>query len=471
MTFRNVADQAYWYNSTSLSNSESGVLSIISSIGGSSATSMPSLLTSTSASTSSGALPTGVADSPSGTPVKYLIATILNVNSSGGSQVGTTQGGTSSSSGSGSANTGLAMIILYAITGCVTLLFLVVIMSGAIRAMRHPERYGPRARNRHLPGDSGQSRAGGLTKAILDTFPVVKFLSGNGTSSGATGEGGADGDLERRLQNAQAGIAKDEEAQLETVDINSGETPGGHVAMYEIRSKAAPGSGGAVESEGIAPAANSMSGIGQTSGDRGAGSPHMGGRTEDGADSFVLGDEEEDATKDGHEPAAPTTAASGVAAVDTTNPADVNDSITCPICLLDFEDGDDIRILPCDSRHRFHDAVSHLCSFYAVFLLTMLSFAVCRSMASKCFVSLSFMPVRLSERPDSCNWHYRYRCSDCSKWGRSRTSARLVQYPISISTQKLASRSVWARQCTNKHTHVSVFTGAYKFDHWPCRCL
>lgn len=37
---------------------------------------------------------------------------------------------------------------------------------------------------------------------------------------------------------------------------------------------------------------------------------------------------------------------------------DIDDDIACPICLLEFEDGDDVRVLPCDARHRFHDAVS-----------------------------------------------------------------------------------------------------------------
>jgi len=27
---------------------------------------------------------------------------------------------------------------------------------------------------------------------------------------------------------------------------------------------------------------------------------------------------------------------------------------TCPICIVDFEEGDDIRILPCEGKHRFH---------------------------------------------------------------------------------------------------------------------
>lgn len=35
----------------------------------------------------------------------------------------------------------------------------------------------------------------------------------------------------------------------------------------------------------------------------------------------------------------------------------VPDSIgreTCPICIVDFEEGDDLRILPCEGKHRFH---------------------------------------------------------------------------------------------------------------------
>jgi hypothetical protein len=29
---------------------------------------------------------------------------------------------------------------------------------------------------------------------------------------------------------------------------------------------------------------------------------------------------------------------------------------TCPICIVDFEDGDDVRVLPCEGRHVFHQA-------------------------------------------------------------------------------------------------------------------
>ncbi|RYO74175.1 hypothetical protein DL764_010929 [Monosporascus ibericus] len=72
----------------------------------------------------------------------------------------------------GGSNSAVAMSILYSITGLITLLFLIIISSGAIRAHRHPERYGPRP---SLGGRPRQSRAKGLARAVLDTIPIVKF--------------------------------------------------------------------------------------------------------------------------------------------------------------------------------------------------------------------------------------------------------------------------------------------------------
>lgn len=69
--------------------------------------------------------------------------------------------------------TAVAMSILYSITGIITLLFLVIIATGAIRAHRHPERYGPR--NGLSGGRARQSRAKGLARAMLETLPIVKF--------------------------------------------------------------------------------------------------------------------------------------------------------------------------------------------------------------------------------------------------------------------------------------------------------
>ncbi|KAL9602776.1 MAG: hypothetical protein Q9219_001619 [cf. Caloplaca sp. 3 TL-2023] len=70
-----------------------------------------------------------------------------------------------------SPTTAVAMIILYSITGIITALFLIIIVVGAIRAHRHPERYGPR----NVIGRPRQSRAKGIARAMLETIPIVKF--------------------------------------------------------------------------------------------------------------------------------------------------------------------------------------------------------------------------------------------------------------------------------------------------------
>ncbi|KAK9471234.1 uncharacterized protein V1510DRAFT_420829 [Dipodascopsis tothii] len=73
---------------------------------------------------------------------------------------------------SGNGSTTVAMLILYSITGIITGLFLVVIILGAIRAHRHPERYQVMT----TPDGNVQrtSRAHGLAKAVLDSIPLVR---------------------------------------------------------------------------------------------------------------------------------------------------------------------------------------------------------------------------------------------------------------------------------------------------------
>lgn len=83
----------------------------------------------------------------------------------------TTSGGWSNGRG-GQPTTSVAMSILYSITGLITVLFIIIIGSGAIRAHRNPERYGPR---RAIGGRPRQSRAKGLARAMLETIPIVKF--------------------------------------------------------------------------------------------------------------------------------------------------------------------------------------------------------------------------------------------------------------------------------------------------------
>ncbi|KAL7795184.1 hypothetical protein V8C37DRAFT_408860 [Trichoderma ceciliae] len=94
---------------------------------------------------------------------------VVNVSITGNSTAGDPNG---NPNGGGSSNSAVAMSILYTITGLVTLLFLVIIATGAVRAHRYPERYGPRSA---LGGRPRQSRAKGLARAVLETLPIVKF--------------------------------------------------------------------------------------------------------------------------------------------------------------------------------------------------------------------------------------------------------------------------------------------------------
>ncbi|CRG91388.1 RING finger protein 126-B [Talaromyces islandicus] len=101
-----------------------------------------------------------------------------NMATSGGVGFGNSSSDSGDSGGSSSSGlavstptTAVAMIILYTITGIITALFLGIIITGAVRAHRHPERYGPR----NVVGRPRQSRARGIARAMLETIPIVKF--------------------------------------------------------------------------------------------------------------------------------------------------------------------------------------------------------------------------------------------------------------------------------------------------------
>ncbi|KAK8190742.1 hypothetical protein BKA81DRAFT_183393 [Phyllosticta paracitricarpa] len=74
-----------------------------------------------------------------------------------------------------SPSTAVAMIILYSITGVITALFLIIIITGALRAHRHPERYGAGVVLGGNREGQRQTRVRGLARAMLDTIPIVKF--------------------------------------------------------------------------------------------------------------------------------------------------------------------------------------------------------------------------------------------------------------------------------------------------------
>lgn len=101
----------------------------------------------------------------------WLIARKSTAQSASNGTLGSSGNNGQYQPGGPSPSTAVAMIILYSITGVITALFLVIIITGAVRAHRHPERYGPR----NVLGRPRQSRARGLARAMLDTLPIHKF--------------------------------------------------------------------------------------------------------------------------------------------------------------------------------------------------------------------------------------------------------------------------------------------------------
>ncbi|KAF8658285.1 hypothetical protein AX16_002059 [Volvariella volvacea WC 439] len=236
--------------------------------------------------------------------------------------------GASATAGNGSSpNTALAMIILYAITGCVSALFCIVIISGAIRAIRHPERYGPRTQFNEDGMMVQQSRARGLARAVLDTFPIVKF--GSNTQDAAIPR-------HKDPENQRdSDVSRPQVVELRDVATSANVAAAGDQAGTTMGSSsgAAGGSGAA---EGSARRVDDSAE--QPSSSRGAGAS---------------------TSRENDEAAQPPPRPSQ-SNVDSTRQTrtDVQPESmgreTCPICIVDFEEGDDLRQLPCEGKHRFH---------------------------------------------------------------------------------------------------------------------
>ncbi|KAG2756125.1 hypothetical protein P692DRAFT_20716007 [Suillus brevipes Sb2] len=246
----------------------------------------------------------------------YLLATLRAWNATGNDSTGTdgNNGSTSSTANQNSkTDTGLAMIVLYAITGCVSALFCIVIISGAIRAIRHPERYGPR-----LARGGSQSRARGLGRAILDTFPIVRF-----------------GIVPNDQEDSTYPSPKD----VETPSVNADATLQQSSDAVEM---------GASSSQAVQQPLSS------------AGETNERYISPTGATMNVH--DQEDAQSDARAvprltpprlPATSEAPPSSARDVDPLMPEAIGRE-TCPICIVDFEEGDELRVLPCEGKHRFH---------------------------------------------------------------------------------------------------------------------
>ncbi|KAI0036901.1 hypothetical protein K488DRAFT_67289 [Vararia minispora EC-137] len=163
--------------------------------------------------------------------------------------------------------------------------------SCVVRAVRHPERYAS------AEGGFTGGPGGTLTRAILDTFPVIKFHSGG---------------VERPRSTA-------------TTDADAAEKAAHEMDVFDDDRKAPP-----LDEEHTLPPLP--------------------------------------ATQEAEQPiASPSSmqAAAEIPSVRAREPVatEVSDPMpdqigreTCPICIVDFEEGDDLRVLPCEGQHQFHQA-------------------------------------------------------------------------------------------------------------------
>lgn len=253
----------------------------------------------------------------------YLWATLSAYNATGDLDIRNANNNSANTTPQKSSKTTLAMIVLYAITGCVSAMFCVVIITGAVRAIRHPERY------RVVIGGSGggagygnEGRTAVLTRAILDTFPIIKF--GRSGTDNADSHGGLEA---KDIEAYPEGERTQQSQSLEMKDLHEQDIADATEEAQTGKSFIRASEPADVRGEPSSPQRReSLPKLNTTLVDR----PRPGTAVGSSA-----GPSQETPAPDHPMP-------------------DAIGRETCPICILDFEEGDDLRVLPCEGQHKFH---------------------------------------------------------------------------------------------------------------------
>lgn len=223
----------------------------------------------------------------------------------------------------------IAMIILYTVTGIITVLFLGVIITGTVRAHLNPDRYGPRQDS----NGQRQSRARGIARAVVETLPIIKFGDQEDKQLPKSDVEMASNDGGDRDNSTEEPPSARNDRQMEGVNASSAATstiPSTTTTTPTTTTAAATAT--ATTKAPSNEAENKKDEIQQKQQPGPAVAENA-----PGPSNTSIG------------PSTPT----GTGESAATNP-DVSDAgtLVCPICTDEFVKGQDVRLLPC--KHKFH---------------------------------------------------------------------------------------------------------------------